>query len=393
MKTLRVRLCPLAELGAEAALEYEILDAERRVRERGTAVPAALPRLARTELAIAAPDVLLLDVALPRLSGARLRAALPALAEPSLLGDIEQAFVAAGGADAAGRATLAVLERGLLRRALDLFARLGIVPASATPEQLELAAGPGRWRLKRAAAYGSLRMGQRLGIACSPGDGAEPPVELRLALEQAGGARPEAIEVEGECDAAAWSASLGVPVVAAAADRARAAPPPVLELLQYEFAPRIVDWRAWRVPAALAAALALLWIVGLNVDAWRMLREGRQLRAQMNATFREAFPRVPVVLDPLAQMRRGLADMRSGAGTGDAEDFLPLAASFARAAQADSDAVRQIEYRDRALQVRFEPRAVDSPQKRDALVQRLTKAGLSARFSESTLRVRKGGGA
>jgi general secretion pathway protein L len=393
MKTLRVRLCPLAELGAEAALEYEVLDSERRVQERGTAVPAALPRLARTELVIAAPDVLLLDAALPRLSGARLRAALPGLAEPSLLGDIEQAFVAAGKPNAAGRATLAVLERGLVRRALDLFARLGIVPASATPEQLELAAGPGRWRLKLAAAYGSLRMGERLGIACSPGDGAEPPVELRLALGQAGGARPEAIEVEGECDAAAWSASLGVPVVAAAADRARAAPAPALELLQYEFAPRIVDWRAWRTPAALAAALAFLWIVGLNIDAWRMLREGRQLRAQMNATFREAFPRVPVVLDPLAQMRRGLADMRSGAGTGDAEDFLPLAASFAQAAQADSDAVRQIEYRDRALEVRFEPRAVDSAQKRDALVQRLTKAGLSARFSESTLRVRKGGGA
>jgi general secretion pathway protein L len=391
MKTLRVRLCPLGELGADSALDFEIIDGERRVLERGIAVPGALPRLARTELVIAAPDALLLDTALPRISGARLRAALPAVAEPMLLGDIEHAFVVAGRPDGTGRATLAVLDRALFKRALELFARLGIVPASATPEPLTLAAGRGRWRLRLGGAYGRLRMGERLGIACSNSGGADPPVELRLALEQAGAARPEAIEVEGECDIAAWAESLGVNVLAVAPDRTRAAPV-TLELLQYEFAPRMVDWRAWRLPAALAAALALVWISGLNIDAWLKLREERQLRSQMNAAVREALPRVPVVLDPLAQMRRALADMRSGAGTGDAGDFLPLAASFAQAAQADAEAVRLIEYRDRALLVRFEPQAVDSAAKRNALVERLAKAGLAAKFSESMLSVRRGGG-
>jgi hypothetical protein len=84
--------------------------------------------------------------------------------------------------------------------------------------------------------------------------------------------------------------------------------------------------------------------------------------------------------------------MRSGAGTGDAGDFLPLAASFAHAVQADNESVRQIEYRDRALQVRFEPKAVDSTAKRDALIERLAKGGLAGKFSDSTLTVRRGGG-
>ena len=391
MTTLRVRLAPLGELGAESALDFEVLDGERRVLERGNAVPAALPRHARVELVIAAPDVLLLDVALPRLSGVRLRAALPALAEPMLLGDIGQAFVAAGRPDSAGRATLAVLDRALLRRALDLFGRLGIAPASATPEPLTLQAGTGHWRLRPGTAYGALRMGERLGAACSASRGADPPVELRLALEQAGAARPEAIEIEGECDAAAWTAALGVKVSVVAPDAGRV-PPVGLELLQYDFAPRMVDWRAWRLPAALAVALALAWIAGLNIDAWLKLREERQLRSQMSAAFREAFPKAPVVLDPLAQMRRGVAEMRSGAGTGDSGDFLALAARFAQAAQVDADSVRAIEYNDRALLVRFEPRAVDSAAKRDALVTRLAKAGLTAKFSESTLNVRRGGG-
>lgn len=391
MKTLRVRLPPLGELGADSALEFEIIDGARSVLEHGSAVPGALPRLARVELVVAAPDVLLLDAAPPRLSGARLRAALPALAEPMLIGDLEHAFAVAGRPDGAGRSTLAVLDRALFKRALDLFSRLGIEPVSATPEPLALDAGPGRWRLRLGAAYGCLRMGERLGIACSLSGGAEPPVELRLALEQAGAAGPEAIEVEGDCDTAAWTAALGVRVLATAPDRTRAAPV-ALELLQYEFAPRIADWRAWRLPAALAAALALVWIAGLNVDAWLKLREERQLRNHMSAAFREAFPRVPVVLDPLAQMRRGLADMRSGAGTGDAGDFIPLAASFAQAAQIDAESVRMIEYRDRALQVRFAPRVVDTAAKRDALVERLSRSGLAARFSESTLSVRRGGG-
>jgi general secretion pathway protein L len=391
VNTLRVRLPPLAELGAESGLDFEIIDGERRVLERGTAVPGALPRVARVELVISAPDVIMIDAALPRLSGARLRAALPALAEPILLGDIEQAFVVASRPDAAGRATLAVLDRALLRRALELFARLGITPVSATPEPLTLAAGPGRWRLRVGSAYGSLRMGERLGIVCSDTGGPEPPVELRLALEQAGAARPEAIEVEGTCDSMAWTEALGVKVTTTAPDLLRAAPV-TLELLQYDLAPRIIDWRAWRVPAALGVALALAWIAGLNIDAWLKQREARQLRGQMDAVFRETFPRVPVVLDPLEQMRRGLAGMRAGAGTGDTGDFLPLAAGFAQATQLDSESVQQIEYRDRALHVRFEARAVDTAAKRDALVARLTKAGLAAGFSDSMLSVRRKGG-
>ena len=297
MNTLRVRMPPLADLGAESGLDFEIIDGERRVLQRGIAVPGALPRIARVELVIAAPDVIMIDAALPRLSGARLRAALPALAEPILLGDIEQAFVVASRPDAAGRATLAVLDRALLQRALGLFARLGITPVSATPEPLTLAAAPGRWRLRLGSAYGSLRMGERLGIVCSDTAGSEPPVELRLALEQAGAARPEAIEVEGACDAVAWTEALGVKVTTTAPDLGRAAPV-TLELLQYDLAPRIVDWRAWRVPAALGVALTLAWIAGLNIDAWLKQREAQQLRGQMNAVFRETFPKVPVVLDP-----------------------------------------------------------------------------------------------
>ena len=391
MKTLRLRLCPLAELGAETPLDYEVLDERRRVTQSDRAVPGALPRLPRTELVIAAPDVLLIDAALPPLSGARLRAALQALAEPHILSDAANAHVAAS-KRLGGKATLAVIDRVLLQRALELLKRVKIIPASATPEQLTLPLAEGRWRVRLQGGYACVRMSELRAIACSSASAAEPPLELRLALEQAGDARPQAIEVEGECDTEAWSSALGVPVLAAASAPGRAEPA-ALELLQYEFGPRVADWRAWRVPVALAVLCVLTWLVGLNVDAWRMLREERALRTHLETTFRQAFPRVPVVLDPVAQMRRGVSDLRGGAGSSDPRDFLPVAANLARALAKEGDIVRSMDFRDQVMRVELEARAIDTPQKREALVASLAGAGLDASFAENTLTVRpKGSG-
>ena len=366
MRTLRLRLCPLAELGAESSLDYDVLDDKRRVVKSDRAVPGALPRLPRTELVVAAPDVLLLEATLPPLSGTRLRAALQAIAEPHLLSDAATAYVVTG-KRLGSRATLAVLDRVLLQRALEVLRRVKISPTSATPEQLTLPMTPGHWRLRLQPGYACLRMGELRGIACSAPSDSEPPVELRLALEQAGAARPQAVEVEGACDTTAWSDALGLPVLAAPAAPARVDPAP-LELLQYEFGPRVADWRAWRVPLALAALCLATWIIGLNLDALRMLGEERVLRSRMESTLRQAFPRTPVVLDPVAQMRRGVSDLRTGSDAADPRDFLPLAASLARALPGETDVVRTLEFREQVLRVDLEPRAIDTPRKRELLL-------------------------
>lgn len=387
MKTLRLQLPPLAELGADSALHYEALDDQRIIVERGQAVPAALPRLQRTELVVPASDVLLVEAQVPPLSGARLRAALPAIAEPHVLSGVDAIYVVASRA-AGDRATLAVLDRALFARALELLRRAKIEPASATAEQLTLPLRDGRWRLRLGDTHGCLRSGQMRGTACSLSRDGQPPVELQLALQQAD-PPPAGIDVEGACDVEAWSAMLAVPVSQAPpAAQAEAA---ALELLQYEFAPQLFAWRAWRVPAALAAALALTWLIGLNVDAWMLRREESALRGRMEAVLRQAFPTTGVILDPLKQMQRGVADLRAGTGTADPQGFLPLAVALGRVLAADSEAVRALEFRDQTLRVDFDPRALEQPRKRDLLVDSMTAAGLTARFTDSTLSVRMKG--
>ncbi len=390
MKTLRLRLCPLAELGADSALDFEVLDQSRVIVQRGRAVLADVPRHARVELVVAAPDVLLVETTLPALSGARLRSALPALAEPHVLADIESVFVVAA-KTSGSRATLAVLDRALFARALELLRRAKLEAASATPEQLALPLENGRWRLRLGTTYSVLRTGALRGMACSAGN---PPVEIQLALQQAGeSARPQAIVVEGDFAAREWTDALGLPAVAPEGPEGRAEPV-ALELLQYELAPRLASWRAWRMPAAIAALLALTWLIGLNVDAWLMRREAQALRAHMEAALRGAFPSTTVILDPVVQMRRGVADLRAGAGAADPREFLPLAAGFAtalaRVVPAD-DAVRALEFRDQVLRVDFDPRALEEPKRRELVLEQVSGAGLTGRFSDATLSVRAKG--
>jgi hypothetical protein len=98
-----------------------------------------------------------------------------------------------------------------------------------------------------------------------------------------------------------------------------------------------------------------------------------------------------VVLDPVQQMRRGVADLRAAAGAMDPREFLGLSATLARALADEADGVRALEFRDNSLRVDFEPRALEK--KRDALLEKMSAAGLTGRFSEATLSVRvKGDG-
>jgi hypothetical protein len=99
-------------------------------------------------------------------------------------------------------------------------------------------------------------------------------------------------------------------------------------------------------------------------------------------------PSVPVVLDPLKQMQRAVADLRVGAGAGDPREFLPLATALARAITLEADTVRALEFRGEALRVDFDARALAAPKARERMLEQASAAGLTARLSENTLSVR-----
>jgi general secretion pathway protein L len=374
---LRVWLPPLAELDPGRDLAFEVLDAKRQVQRRGEAVLAALPRGMSCELVLDALDVLLLETRLPKLSGARLAAALPGLAEERIAAEIERCHVTASAPDADGNALIAVVDRGLLRRALEMLSRAGQRVAQATPQPLALSLTPGSWRARVRSGHGSVRTGRVSGTSFAA---AGAPVELKLLLAQSA-RRPASIEVDGDCDAAAWSEALGIDVVPSGPDPA--APPVVLDLLQYEFAGSVMQWQAWRATMALAAVLLVVAVGGLNVHAWLLRAQEQGLRAEMVKIVKEVNPQVPVVLDPIAQMQRYVGDLRAGAGT-DSEGFLALAAGVARFVGPDS--VDGLQYRGGQLSVRLRTPVREDAQ-RSAMLEGAAAAGLRVNIAGDTLQV------
>ncbi len=364
---------------ADSVLAFQVLDARRRIERRAAGVLAALPKDMGCELVLHSLDVVLLDVQLPRLSGAKLAASLAALVEDRIAGDVEQSHIVPGPPDGEGRAVVAVVDSALLERVLELFARAGYGVEAATPRPLALPVAAGSWRLLLEAGQGCVRTGvySGLGFALS---GVEPPVELRLLLAQ--GQRPATLEVEGEVDTAVWGTVLGVTVNPSRPGSE--APPVVLNLLQYGFARSLTDWSLWRRTFTLLVILFLVVIGGLNLHAWRLKAEETALRSRMASVVKEAIPSLPVVLDPLAQMQRHLADLRTRAGVGGGE-FLLLASALGRTA--DEDSVQSFEYREGQLTVRFRPGIADVPQKRAELIGKAREAGIAVTFSGDSARL------
>ena len=376
---LRVWLPLLAELSADTPLAFEILDARRNVRSRGEAVIAGLPKGLDCELVLHALDVALLGVRLPKLSGARLAGALPALVEERVAGEIESSHVVASARDGQGHAVAAVVDRALMRRALAVFQRAGRQVVEATPQPLALGLSPDCWRLRLRDGQGSVRTGLTSGVGFTWKDG--PPLELHLLLTQAS-VRPAAIEVDGQCDLQRWSQVLDVPGTAAPADTVAA--PVVVDLLQYEFARRMLSWRAWRPTMGLSLALLVAAVGGLNMHAWALRVQERALREAMVGIVKETIQHLPVVLDPIAQMRRYVSDLRTGAGT-ERSEFLVLATGLGQVADADS--VQSMDYRDGQFTVKFRPQALTTEAQRAALAGRATIAGIALNFSGDSARV------
>ncbi|CAM5201500.1 General secretion pathway protein L OS=Castellaniella defragrans OX=75697 GN=HNR28_001601 PE=3 SV=1 [Castellaniella defragrans] len=86
----------------------------------------------------------------------------------------------------------------------------------------------------------------------------------------------------------------------------------------------------WRQPAAWAAVACGVWVVGLNVHAARQSGRLDAMRESMRQTVQQAYPQIPVVVDPLRQARQQRDALRLADGDQAADDFIPLALSTAQ---------------------------------------------------------------
>lgn len=350
--------------------------------EREGVVPLAdladmVGKAQRVVLLIAASDVTLLRLQVPPLSAARLRAALPHLVEDQLMSDPAECVIVAG-PSFEGLRTVAVVNRAWLEILSKTMMTFGANNITGLPAQLCL---PFQAGAVSAAVAGqgadldlTLRLSEHEGIGLpimpeQPEAAAneviqtlctlvpEKPVTLYVPQEDVPGYRETvdtllALDQRVTVYADNWSrwitgandVSLNLMGGTGADSGAK------------------VDWRSWRWPLVLATIALLVNVVGLNIDWWRMKRESDALRTTMIQTYKTAYPKDTVILDPIAQMRKNIANAQHDAGQVAPDDFTALASNFGEAWEKVMPAtgsppviptVASIEYSNRSLSVRM----------------------------------------
>jgi general secretion pathway protein L len=402
--------CPFALVSQGSAIERQ-----------GTAplsdLSHTVAKVQRVVLLLAASDVALLHVQLPPLSSARLKAALPNLVEDKLVSDPSDCVVVAGGL-AGGLRTIAVVQRTWLAILAKTFSTFGARQILALPAQLCLSHPSGQAAQADSVIAaiqpweGDIDMTVRLseqdgiGLAIMPAvshvdlahgdpahaDPATTPAKSMQSLskneapEQHAATAREVIQTLSVVVPQA-AITLYVPQAAlrvyqeAIHDTALIALNKRINLLADNWSHWIsganlttldlmagldaasgikLDWRPWRWALALAATVLTLNAAALNIDWWRMKGENNSLRAAMVQTYKTAYPKESVIIDPLAQMQQKIAAAKHASGLAARDDFTALIAGFGEAwsnaaGATGTSAIAAIEYREHSLYVRLKP--------------------------------------
>jgi general secretion pathway protein L len=363
------------------ACPFAVVSHGSTIERQGTASMSELSATAvksqHVVLLLAASDVTVLRVKVPPLSSARLKAALPNLVEDQLITDPADCVVVAGGVSD-GLRTVAVVQRAWFDNLAKTFIALGVRHITALPAQLCLPFEPGQlgsvtaaideWGAEQNAGIDmTLRLSEHDGIGLAimqeQNESAAsaalrtlcaviPEAQITLYVPQSSvracqEAVNETIALSKRINVSAdnwprWIAGANVTTLDLMAGLGLGAGPKL-------------DWRAWRWPLALAAALLLVNIGALNIEWWRMKSEANALRETMIQIYKSAYPKESVIIDPIAQMQQKIASARHNSGLAAPDDFTAITAAFGEvwastvAAADKSAAISALEYRERSL--------------------------------------------
>ncbi len=323
---------------SEIAVRYALRATTGELQRSGSAAPAELPRADQVEIIVPASSVLFTEVRLPPVRGQKLRQLLPFAVEEKILSDPDQVQVATGLRDAQGMTRVAILDRAWLDSVCDRLRQLGFRPERGFAETCLPELEPQAWTLIWDGHEGFVRTDQGAGLALDSMGDEGAPFGLRRAVEEARDRQrlPEKIILRAT-DAAAripdlglWTLELGVSVVPG--QDWEWAPRflntgNAINLLQGDYAPSssVRELLPQLRPILVLAGLIIgAQVLATGADWWRLNRERKALLAEMDQTFRSAFPDAKVVVDAPLQMQRNLADLRRASGQQQATDFLPL---------------------------------------------------------------------
>jgi len=296
---------------------------------------------ARVSVLVPGADVVLAQVELPAMKAQRLARAVPFALEEQLAGDVDDLHVAIGQRDTQGRVANAVVSRQRLDAWQEQLRAVGLQADVMTPEMFGLhwgtedESGQNCWSMLIDGQAGLLRTGAQTGLAfeidsllpvlqaCIDDAGDSPPANLQLTVcgddVFAGSSEHRALStlcaeqgIDLSLDAKNEARSV---MLAQGFDEQRA-----INLLQGDYSRKQQLeklLRPWR-PALILGGLWLLFQVGAFVMEYSHLStQSGELKEQIEAVYRDAFPESRNIVNPKVQMQRGLEKLQGGGGQND----------------------------------------------------------------------------
>ncbi|RON66217.1 type II secretion system protein GspL [Pseudomonas fluorescens] len=362
MTQLRVALPPLAELELDSTVNCAWLDRQGQVSREDWLTLAQLgqmPKLPPLLCFLHPADSLLASIDLPPLPANKTAAAVQCAAQALMLGDSSEMHIAHSPRDEAGRVQIAWAPRQRLLHLAQLLKQSGLNLRGLYPAAYSLPVLPGL-------------------VACVQ-DG---HLLLRESLQSA---RVQPLFDEG-VDNTLWEPGATLHWIGAA-------PPPGAELPMSEaqrwtgpvpgwglhgvLQQQVTDHRGWGRALGLSALAVAVWVIGLNLYAAREASQGQQLKTQMNLRVKQAFPELPVILNPLQQARQQLAARQKGAVDDPAQNFSRLVLQAGTGMPFMAGSVERLAYVDGTLQLSLLPDARRSGNDKD-WQSALAQAGISA---------------
>lgn len=358
-------------------------DAQEPVSGEGAL--AQLPQqAARVQLVIPAPQALLTRIRVPGAARHRAGAVLAFAIEDRTIDDPDANQVSWLG-PAGEEDVVAVIDKAGLARWRGALAAAGVRSYEVHCETLLLPWTASEWSVAWNGSEGFARTGQWEGAATDCGDRREPPLSVRLRLDEARArdTAPASIALYttvpgAEPDVSAWTRELGIAVRFAGTWDWRNAPADAGVILAQERQrwAGLGGIAARLRPAAWIVAGALAFHAGALAVDWALLaHEQRGLREQMESRFRATFPDAVAVADPGLQMRRKLAEARHAAGQADGGDFLPMIEQVAAAMKVVPEcALRALSYESGRMTLEL---AAPNETRVSRLTAALSETGLS----------------
>ena len=414
-------LCPFALVGQGNASHGNAI--ERQGFATLSDLSHTIAKAQRVVLLLAASDVALRHLQVPPLSAARLKTALPNLVEDQLINDPSDSVVVAGSLanTSGGLRTIAVVQRAWLSIVSKALLAFGARQITALPAQLclsfsadqpgSVSAAINEWESKDqpAAIDLTLRLSEQdgIGLAIMPVL-SQPHIStgsVSGAQNVSEGERHEStasVVIQALCvvvPAATiqlYVPQSAVPAYQEAAAQNNSAINKRINVFSDNWSHWItganvttldlmvglgaatgtkLDWRPWRWPLVLAAAVLIVNATALNIDWWRMKSEANSLRTAMVQIYKTAYPKESVIIDPIAQMQQKIAAAKHTAGLSNGDDFTAITAAFGEAwsgfGAGNAAAIAGIEYRERSLYVRLKAGTeAQTQQMKTALAQR-----------------------